>query len=38
MMRLPRFRYYTPRSVAEAIAIRSDAGPDGAYVAGGTDL
>ena len=38
MMRLPRFRYYSPRTVAEAIAIRSDAGPDGAFVAGGTDL
>jgi len=38
MMRLPRFRYYAPRTVAEAIAIRSDAGPEGAYVAGGTDL
>jgi 4-hydroxybenzoyl-CoA reductase subunit beta len=38
MMRLPRFRYYSPRTIAEAIAIRSDAGPDAAYVAGGTDL
>lgn len=38
MMRLPRFRYYSPRTIAEAVAIRSDAGPDGAYVAGGTDL
>src|SRR5688572_11961809 len=38
MMRLPRFRYYAPRTVAEAVAIRSDAGPEGAYVAGGTDL
>jgi 4-hydroxybenzoyl-CoA reductase subunit beta len=38
MMRLPRFRYYSPRTVAEALAIRSDAGPDAAYVAGGTDL
>ncbi|HET6891949.1 MAG TPA: FAD binding domain-containing protein [Pyrinomonadaceae bacterium] len=38
MMRLPKFRYYSPRTVAEAIATRSDAGPDGAYVAGGTDL
>ena len=38
MMRLPRFRYYAPRTIAEAVAIRSDAGPDGAYVAGGTDL
>jgi 4-hydroxybenzoyl-CoA reductase subunit beta len=38
MMRLPKFRYYAPRTVAEAIAIRADVGPDGAYVAGGTDL
>ncbi|HEX9304996.1 MAG TPA: FAD binding domain-containing protein [Thermoanaerobaculia bacterium] len=38
MMRLPRFRYYAPRTVAEAVAIRADADPDGAYVAGGTDL
>jgi 4-hydroxybenzoyl-CoA reductase subunit beta len=37
-MRLPKFRYYAPRSIAEAVAIRSDAGPEGAYVAGGTDL
>ena len=38
MMRLPRFRYYAPRTIGDAIAIRSDAGRDGAYVAGGTDL
>jgi 4-hydroxybenzoyl-CoA reductase subunit beta len=38
MMRLPRFRYYAPRTIAEALAIRADAGPDAAYVAGGTDL
>ena len=38
MMRLPGFRYHAPRTVAEAIAIRADAGPDGAFVAGGTDL
>jgi len=38
MMRLPRFRYHAPRTVTEAIAIRADAGPDGAFVAGGTDL
>jgi 4-hydroxybenzoyl-CoA reductase subunit beta len=37
-MRLPKFRYYSPRTVAEALAIRADAGPDGAWVAGGTDL
>ena len=38
MMRLPKFRYYSPRTIAEAITMRSDAGPDGAWVAGGTDL
>ncbi len=38
MMRLPRFRYYAPRTVREAVKIRADAGPEGAYVAGGTDL
>jgi 4-hydroxybenzoyl-CoA reductase subunit beta len=38
MMRLPKFRYCAPRTVAEALAIRSDAGPDATYVAGGTDL
>jgi len=38
MMRLPRFRYFAPSSVKEALAIKSDAGPEGSYVAGGTDL
>ena len=38
MMRLPKFQYFAPRTIAEAVAIRSEAGPDGAYVAGGTDL
>ena len=38
MMRLPKFRYYAPRTVREAVAIRADAGPESAYVAGGTDL
>jgi 4-hydroxybenzoyl-CoA reductase subunit beta len=38
MMRLPKFRYYSPRTAAEAVAIRAGAGPEGAYVAGGTDL
>ncbi|HYR46478.1 MAG TPA: FAD binding domain-containing protein [Thermoanaerobaculia bacterium] len=37
-MRLPKFRYYAPRTVREAVKIRADAGPEGAYVAGGTDL
>lgn len=35
MMRLPKFRYFAPRTIAEAVAIRSDAGPECAYVAGG---
>ncbi len=38
MMRLPRFRYHSPRTVREAVRARADAGPEGAYVAGGTDL
>jgi len=38
MMRLPRFRYYSPKRVAEALKIKAGAGPDSAYVAGGTDL
>ena len=38
MMRLPRFAYREPRSVAEAVALKADAPPDAAYVAGGTDL
>ena len=38
MMRLPRFRYYAPRTVGEAIRIKAEAGPAGAFVAGGTDL
>ena len=38
MMRLPRFRYYAPTSIKEAVAIKADAGPEGSFVAGGTDL
>src|SRR6202162_963211 len=38
MMRLPKFRYYAPRTVREAVAIRADAGPESTFVAGGTDL
>ncbi len=38
MMRLPRFRYYSPRTVREAVRIKADSGPESAYVAGGTDL
>jgi 4-hydroxybenzoyl-CoA reductase subunit beta len=38
MMRLPRFRYWMPKTAAEAVRIKEQCGPDGAYVAGGTDL
>lgn len=38
MMRLPKFEFKTPRTVAEAVAMKVAAGHDGAYVAGGTDL
>jgi 4-hydroxybenzoyl-CoA reductase subunit beta len=38
MMRLPRFVYRTPRTIAEAVKVFSDAGPDAQFVAGGTDL
>src|SRR5215468_4388141 len=39
MMRLPRFRYVAPESVAEAADLLAAASPgDAAIVAGGTDL
>jgi 4-hydroxybenzoyl-CoA reductase subunit beta len=38
MMRLPKFEYRIPRTIAEAVKIISDAGPEGQFVAGGTDL
>src|ERR671932_1184396 len=38
MLRLPRFTYLEPRSVAEAVRLRTDTGDDAAFVAGGTDL
>ena len=38
MLRLPRFQYRSPATVAEALAMKADAGPAGAFVAGGTDL
>jgi 4-hydroxybenzoyl-CoA reductase subunit beta len=38
MLRLPRFRYYEPTTVSEALRLWADAAPDAAYVAGGTDL
>ncbi len=38
MMRLPKFEYRVPREIVEAVKIRADAGPEGQFVAGGTDL
>jgi 4-hydroxybenzoyl-CoA reductase subunit beta len=38
MMRLPRFRYFAPTSVKEALRIKAGEGADAAFVAGGTDL
>ena len=37
-MRLPKFEYRTPQTIAEAVKIMADAGPEGQFVAGGTDL
>ena len=38
MLRLPRFTYLQPKTLKQALAMKADAGPDAAYVAGGTDL
>jgi len=38
MMRLPKFSYRTPHTIAEAVKIIGDTGPDAQFVAGGTDL
>ncbi len=38
MMRLPKFVYRTPRTIAEAVKIIADTGPEARFVAGGTDL
>ena len=38
MMRLPKFTYRTPRTIAEAVKIIADTGPEAQFVAGGTDL
>ncbi len=38
MMRLPKFRYFAPSTVKEALRVKAGEGPDSAYVAGGTDL
>jgi 4-hydroxybenzoyl-CoA reductase subunit beta len=38
MLRLPQFSYLEPKSVRQALRMKRDAGLDGMYVAGGTDL
>ncbi len=38
MMRLPKFDYRVPREISEAVKIMGDVGPEGQFVAGGTDL
>jgi 4-hydroxybenzoyl-CoA reductase subunit beta len=38
MLRLPYFTYLQPKTLAEALRMKADAGPDGMFVAGGTDL
>lgn len=38
MLRLPPFRYVVPRTLAEAVALLADGGPEAAVMAGGTDL
>ncbi len=38
MMRLPPFKYLAPKTLAEALRMIGDAGPDGMLVSGGTDL
>ncbi|MDX6383781.1 MAG: hypothetical protein QOK48_1354 [Blastocatellia bacterium] len=38
MMRLPKFTYHVPRTIADAVKIIGDVGPEAQFVAGGTDL
>jgi 4-hydroxybenzoyl-CoA reductase subunit beta len=38
MMRLPKFVYHTPRTIADAVKIIADVGSEAQFVAGGTDL
>ncbi|HKQ53588.1 MAG TPA: FAD binding domain-containing protein, partial [Pyrinomonadaceae bacterium] len=38
MMRLPRFQYLVPKTISDAVKMMGDAGPEGQFVAGGTDL
>src|SRR5687768_10563435 len=38
MMRLPKFEYRVPQTIAEAVKTMAETGPAGQFVAGGTDL
>jgi 4-hydroxybenzoyl-CoA reductase subunit beta len=38
VLRLPPFSYEQPKSLRQALVLKADAGPEGAFVAGGTDL
>jgi 4-hydroxybenzoyl-CoA reductase subunit beta len=38
MMRLPKFEYRVPREIKDAVKMMGDAGAQGQFVAGGTDL
>ena len=38
MMRLPKFTYRVPREISDAVRMMADAGSEGQFVAGGTDL
>jgi len=38
MMRLPKFKYYAPREVKDAVSMMAGFAPDAMFVAGGTDL
>jgi 4-hydroxybenzoyl-CoA reductase subunit beta len=38
MLRLPPFTYLRPKTLKQALTMMADAGPSGAFVAGGTDL
>jgi 4-hydroxybenzoyl-CoA reductase subunit beta len=38
MMRLPKFTYCVPKTIQDAVKMIADAGPEGMFVAGGTDL
>ncbi|HEX8174414.1 MAG TPA: FAD binding domain-containing protein [Pyrinomonadaceae bacterium] len=38
MMRLPKFSYRVPQDIRDAVKMMADSGPEGQFVAGGTDL